>query len=132
MELRGIEHVQIAIPQGGEGEARAFYRDLLGLEEKPKPAVLSREGAWFEKGGLKVHLGVDRNFRPATRAHIAFVVDDVPGLRADALRLGFSVREAEPLEGFDRVFVNDPFGNRLEFMQPLPMSQQTSGELNRA
>lgn len=118
--VRAVDHVQLAMPSGGEDRARAFYGDLLGLPETPKPPVLAaRGGAWFEGDGVRLHLGVEADFRPARKAHVALVVDDVRALAADAAAAGYEVAEADPLEGWDRVHVFDPFGNRLELMQPL-------------
>jgi len=116
--VRAIDHVQLAIPSGGEARARGFYGALLGLPETPKPADLAgRGGCWFEDGALKVHLGVDPDFRPARKAHVAFAVEDAPGLAQRARELGCEVVEAEPLAGRARAFVFDPFGNRLEFLE---------------
>ena len=120
MTLRAIDHVQLAIPAGGEDAARGFYGDLLGLAEAPKPAELAkRGGCWFESGALKVHLGVEESFRPARKAHIAFRVDDVATLTARAQAGGFEVVQDRELPGHDRVFIFDPFGNRLEFLRPV-------------
>jgi catechol 2,3-dioxygenase-like lactoylglutathione lyase family enzyme len=120
MRLLRLDHVQLAIPEGGEGEARRFYADALGLREVPKPSNLAgRGGAWFEGGdGLRVHLGVERDFRPARKAHPAFVVSGLRDLAADLRSRGFEVVADEPLEGFDRLYANDPFGNRVELMEP--------------
>jgi len=123
MAVRSLDHVQLAMPPGREAEARAFYSSLLGLPEIAKPPHLAkRGGCWFERGALKVHLGVEKDFRPARKAHPAFIVDDVRALAAELASAGFSVVDDEPLEGYDRVFVDDPFGNRLELMEPLPSS----------
>jgi catechol 2,3-dioxygenase-like lactoylglutathione lyase family enzyme len=123
MAVRALDHVQLAMPSGREAEARAFYADLLGIPEVPKPPRLAkRGGCWFERGALKVHLGVEKDFRPARKAHPAFIVDGVRTLAAQLASAGFPVVEDEPLEGYDRVFVDDPFGNRLELMEPLPSS----------
>ncbi len=120
MTLRAIDHVQLAIPAGGEDAARGFYRDLLGLAEALKPAALAkRGGCWFESGALKVHLGVEESFRPARKAHIAFRVDDVAALAARAQIGGFEVVQDRDLPGHERVFIFDPFGNRLEFLRPV-------------
>jgi catechol 2,3-dioxygenase-like lactoylglutathione lyase family enzyme len=73
----------------------------------------------FESDGVKVHLGVDADFRPATKAHPAFVVDDVQALAREIAAAGYDVVDDEPLEGYDRIYVYDPFGNRIELMQPL-------------
>lgn len=86
----------------------------------PKSAHLAaRGGCWFEEGDLKVHLGVEADFRPATKAHPAFIVDDVRGLAIAVAAAGFAVKDDESLDGYDRVYVADPFGNRIELMQPL-------------
>ena len=120
MTLRAIDHVQVAIPPGGEGEARRFYSDFLGLLEQPKPANLAkRGGCWFESAAVKVHCGVEEPFRPARKAHIAFRVDDVPGLAARARDAGYEVIDDDLLEGHERIYIYDPFGNRLEFLRPL-------------
>ena len=121
MTILAIEHVQLAMPAGGEDSARAFYRDLLGIAEREKPPHLAvRGGCWFEDGPVKIHLGVEADFRPARKAHPALVVDDVRAL-ADRLKAaGVRVVEDEPLEGWDRVYADDPFGNRIELMTPRP------------
>lgn len=120
MRVRRLDHVQLAMPAGGEAAAVAFYQELLGIPEVPKPPHLAaRGGCWFERGTLKVHLGVDPQFRPATKAHPAFVVDDVRTLAAAIAGRGHRVVDDEPLEGYDRVYVDDPFGNRIELLQPL-------------
>ncbi len=114
-----LDHVQLAMPAGRESEAVAFYEGVLGIAQVPKPDHLAaRGGCWFEDGDLKVHLGVEADFRPATKAHPAFIVDDVRAMAAAVVAAGFAVKDDEPLDGFDRVYVSDPFGNRLELMQP--------------
>jgi catechol 2,3-dioxygenase-like lactoylglutathione lyase family enzyme len=120
MPVLALDHVQLAMPAGREDAARAFYQGLLGIPERAKPPPLARRGGcWFERGSLKVHLGVEKDFRPARKAHPAFIVE---GLRAMAGRIaaaGFRVIADEPLAGYDRVFVDDPFGNRIELMEAL-------------
>jgi catechol 2,3-dioxygenase-like lactoylglutathione lyase family enzyme len=119
MRLRSLDHVQLAMPAGQEARARAFYAEALGLPEKPKPPHLAvRGGCWFESDSVKIHLGVDREFRPARKAHPALLVEDLPKL-VDRLRAGgYRLVDDEPLEGYDRIYVYDPFGNRLELMEP--------------
>jgi catechol 2,3-dioxygenase-like lactoylglutathione lyase family enzyme len=120
MPIRSIDHVQLAMPPGRETEARAFYTGQLGIPEVHKPPQLAkRGGCWFERGALKVHLGVEANFRPARKAHPAFIVDDLAGLSSALAKAGHTLQSDEPLEGYHRVFVNDPFGNRIELMEPL-------------
>ena len=108
------------MPVGGEDAARAFYRDALGIPESPKPPHLAaRGGCWFERGALKVHLGVEPNFRAAKKAHPAFLVADLAALAAKLAAGGYRVVADEPLEGYDRLYIDDPFGNRIELMEPL-------------
>jgi catechol 2,3-dioxygenase-like lactoylglutathione lyase family enzyme len=114
-----LDHVQLAIPAGGEPVAVEFYRGLLGIPEVPKPPHLAaRGGCWFESGDLKVHLGVDPDFRPARKAHPAFIVTDLAGLVSHLEGAGVAVVEDQPLDGYNRVYVSDPFGNRIELMEP--------------
>ncbi len=118
--LETIDHVQVAIPRGGEERARSFYANLLGLPEQPKPPELAkRGGAWFESERVKVHCGVEEPFNPARKAHIAFRVDDVLSLAERARAAGYDVIDDDLLEGHERVYIHDPFGNRLEFLRPL-------------
>jgi RimJ/RimL family protein N-acetyltransferase/catechol 2,3-dioxygenase-like lactoylglutathione lyase family enzyme len=109
-----LDHVQLAMPAGREPEARSFYQGLLGLPERPKPERLAaRGGAWFESATVKVHLGVEADFRPARKAHPALIVDDLPAALERLRRAGLAVPPAEPGES---VYVDDPFGNRLELI----------------
>ena len=118
MTIVGVDHVQLAMPSGREAEARAFYSGLLGIPEIAKPAALAaRGGAWFERGTVKIHLGADADFRPARKAH-----PRAPGQRdriADRAPPdgGLSGGRGR-LAGYVCVFVSDPFGNRLELMEP--------------
>ncbi len=146
----------------------------LGIPEVPKPPELAkRGGCWFERGALKVHLGVERDFRAARKAHpapggcltnarllrpppigrfpqsfplhsphyaretiaeigsmevalataiisqTASTVRDLPLLIEKLRGLGYAVKEDGPLEGFERVYVDDPFGNRIELLAPV-------------
>ncbi len=119
MPVTSLDHIQLAMPPGRESEARAFYQGLLGIPEAKKPAnLVKRGGCWFERGALKVHLGVEADFRPARKAHPAFIVEDLAALADTLTRAGHPVRIDEPLEGYARVYVDDPFGNRIELMQP--------------
>ena len=119
-EIVGLDHLQLAMPRGREADARAFYAGILGLAELQKPPNLAaRGGAWFALGSLELHLGVEPDFRPAKKAHPAFLVRDVAGLRARLEREGFAPYDDEPLAGYQRFYVADPFGNRLEFLQPV-------------
>lgn len=110
-----IDHVQLAMPVGGEPRARAFYAEVLGLVEVPKPSALAvRGGCWFEAGDVRLHLGADADFVPARKAHPALVRS---GLRAFVAERGLEVRWNDEIPGPVRCHVDDPFGNRIELIE---------------
>lgn len=116
--ILGIDHVQVAAPRGCEVEARAFYGNLLGLEELEKPEPLrSRGGCWFRAGSHELHVGVEEPFAPARKAHPGFVVDDLAALAEQLRAQGIEVTPDETIPGVERAYVADPFGNRLELRQ---------------
>jgi catechol 2,3-dioxygenase-like lactoylglutathione lyase family enzyme len=124
MKIMAIDHVQVAIPKGGEERARAFYVRVLGLTEIEKPAKLAaRGGLWFSLGSAELHLGVETGFRPARKAHPALLVEDLPALAARCRAAGHEPVTDEPLEGYERFYVSDPFGNRLEFLEAASSGQ---------
>jgi len=107
------------MPTGRESDAIAFYEGVLGIPHVAKPARLAaRGGCWFEHGDLKIHLGVDADFRPARKAHPALLVDDLAGLIDRLATAGVPLTDDEPLDGYHRVYVDDPFGNRIELLEP--------------
>lgn len=115
--LLALDHVQLAMPAGGEDQAEAFYADLLGLVRQPKPDRLAaRGGCWFSNGSVALHLGVDPEFRPARKAHPALVVEDLDALVERLQAAGVAVRPDEDLPGVRRCHVDDPFGNRIELI----------------
>jgi catechol 2,3-dioxygenase-like lactoylglutathione lyase family enzyme len=114
-----IDHVQLAMPPGGEARACQFYEGLLSIPEMPKPPHLAaRGGCWFEHGSLKIHLGVEQEFRPAKKAHPALLVSDLESIVSRLRAAGVRIVDDEPLDGYARVYVDDPFGNRIELMEP--------------
>lgn len=117
MNVLRLDHVQLAMPAGEEAAAVAFYEGLLGVRQVEKPPHLAaRGGCWFEDGDLKIHLGVDGDFRPARKAHPALVVNGLPDLIANLRNAAVPVADDEPLNGYQRAYVEDPFGNRIELM----------------
>jgi len=117
MTITGIDHVQLAMPPRREAEARAFYGGLLGIPEVSKPPELAkRGGAWFELGAVKIHLGVEADFRPSRKAHPALLVDALPPLVERLREAGVAVVE-DALGAYSRVYVSDPFGNRIELIE---------------
>jgi catechol 2,3-dioxygenase-like lactoylglutathione lyase family enzyme len=119
MRVTGIDHVQLAMPAGQEEIAREFYARTLGIPEVPKPPELAkRGGAWFEDGAVKIHLGVEADFRPARKAHPALIVRDLAALVATLRSKGHEIVPGDGVEGYYRVHISDPFGNRIELMEP--------------
>jgi dUTP pyrophosphatase len=115
----GLHHVQLAMPGGREADAEAFYSGVLGLDRVPKPPELeARGGCWFRGPDVEVHLGVETEFRPARKAHPALVVQGLDAVRRRLEADGVEVAEDVQLEGYRRVHTFDPFGNRLELLEP--------------
>ena len=117
--ILGLDHVQVAIPAGGEDAARAFYGALLGMTEVAKPAALAvRGGCWFTAGSAVLHLGVEEPFVPARKAHPAFLVAELDSLFSALSAAGYDcVRADGEISGVRRFHTVDPFGNRIEFQQ---------------
>jgi catechol 2,3-dioxygenase-like lactoylglutathione lyase family enzyme len=116
--VAGIDHIQIAAPEGCEAAARDFYGRLLGLEEIEKPPVLrARGGCWFQCGSRQLHIGVEKEFRAARKAHPAFLVPLLDELRAALAERGIAVIDDNDLPGTRRFYAEDPWGNRLEFIE---------------
>jgi catechol 2,3-dioxygenase-like lactoylglutathione lyase family enzyme len=116
--ILAFDHVQLAMPAGGEAQARRFYVEVLGLDEVPKPAELAgRGGAWFRGGQVELHLGVQADFRPARKAHPALRVEGLSALIVRCVNAGHPVERAVPMPGVERVHVDDPFGNRIELIE---------------
>jgi catechol 2,3-dioxygenase-like lactoylglutathione lyase family enzyme len=117
-KFSGLDHVQLAAPEGCEPVARTFFGDLLGWSEIPKPENLhKRGGVWFQCGTHQVHIGVQKKFHAAKKAHPAFHVENLGDLRDYLVQKDVQVIDDEPLEGAKRFYLNDPFGNRLEFLE---------------
>jgi catechol 2,3-dioxygenase-like lactoylglutathione lyase family enzyme len=118
--LTGLDHVQLAAPPGCEAEARRFFGELLSLAEVAKPdALRDRGGVWFALGSQQLHVGVEREFAPARKAHPALTVA-AGQLDALAVRLataGFEVRWDDEIPGLRRFYSHDPWGNRIELME---------------
>ena len=114
----GIDHVQLAMPHGGEPHARRFWVDVMGLDEVTKPAQLAvNGGCWFQGAGIAIHCGVEEGFLPSRRAHPALLVDDLSILVEKLGDAGIRYKPGKDLEGYVRGDIADPFGNRIELMQ---------------
>jgi catechol 2,3-dioxygenase-like lactoylglutathione lyase family enzyme len=112
-----IDHFQLAMPAGAENRAREFFCNLLGMTEIAKPPALAkRGGCWFSSGKIQIHLGVEKDFRPATKAHPALVCHAYHEL-LELLRIaGVAVQEDSEIPEVVRCYISDPFGNRIELI----------------
>ncbi|MFD6275612.1 glyoxalase [Streptomyces sp. NPDC060209] len=116
----GLHHVQLAIPPGAEALCREFWRDILGMTELEKPSELAaRGGCWFRGGGLEIHLGVEDDFRPSSKAHPGILVSSLDVLAERLDDNGVSVTWDDAFPGYNRFYVLDKLGNRLEFLEPV-------------
>lgn len=117
MNVIGLHHVQLAMPPGEEAAATEFYEGLLGVPSVAKPSHLEvRGGCWFESEAVRILLGVESDFRSAKKAHPALLIDDLDPLRTRPADAGVSIVDDQPLPGFNRFYVSDPFGNRIELL----------------
>ncbi|MFD2445603.1 VOC family protein [Bacillus sp. CGMCC 1.16607] len=114
----GIDHIQLAAPNGCETEAREFWGNKMGLHEIPKPESLQgRGGCWFKIGNQQLHIGVEEDFQPAKKAHPAFIIRHLETFKAHLEEQGVKTKDDAPIDGRSRFFVSDPFGNRVEFLE---------------
>ena len=121
MPVVAIDHIQLAMPVGGEDAARRFFCDILGMPELAKPAALmARGGLWFQCGAIQLHLGVDKAFQPALNAHPGLIVDTLAPMLVALRAAGFPVQEDAPIPGFIRIYTADPFGNLIELREIVP------------
>jgi catechol 2,3-dioxygenase-like lactoylglutathione lyase family enzyme len=117
-EVKSLDHVQVAIPEQGEARAEAFYAGILGFEILPKPAPLAaRGGRWFGRNGVQIHVGVEKDFRPARKAHPALVFAGLDALVERLAEHGVSARWDDEIPTTRRCFIEDPFGNRIELIE---------------
>jgi catechol 2,3-dioxygenase-like lactoylglutathione lyase family enzyme len=121
LRVARIDHIQIAAPKGCEPAAREFYGSILGLMEIEKPPILAaRGGCWFKCGSQQVHIGVEQDFQPTRKAHPAFAVSDLDELRETLVARSITIVDDDNLPGQRRFYAEDPWGNRIEFVEIRP------------
>lgn len=120
MAFIAFDHVQLTMPAGSDAQAIAFFAGVLGLEKIPHPpTLLQNGGAWFRAGTVELHIGIEDDFRPVRKGHPAMVVDDLDEIARRCEDAGYDVSWDTRYPGFRRFYVRDPFGNRIEIMQPV-------------
>ncbi|UCZ52368.1 VOC family protein [Bacillus shivajii] len=116
--FKAIDHVQLAAPKGSEHQAREFFTNVLGFEEIEKPEPLKkRGGVWFKSGNIQIHIGIEDPFSPAKKAHPAFEIEKIEELKVYLKKCNVMFKEDGNLPGANRIYVDDPFGNRLEILE---------------
>lgn len=116
--FKQIDHVQLAAPRNSEDEARRFFGDVLGFSEVEKPEALKQNGGvWFECGTIQIHIGVEEPFQPAKKAHPALEITELEKLMAHLNEKGITYKQDDQLPGANRIYVHDPFGNRIEILE---------------
>jgi catechol 2,3-dioxygenase-like lactoylglutathione lyase family enzyme len=120
VKVIGVNHVQVNVSPAQLPAAREFYLGFLEMTEIPRPPVFRSDGFWFHAGGREMHIGVEENVdRPATRAHVAYEVDDVAAWRKKVEAAGLPIKEQPRIPGYERFHFRDPFGNNIELIQRL-------------
>ena len=119
MRVLGLHHAQVTVAPEDEEAARRFYCEILALPEVQKPDSLhGRGGFWVQAGDRQVHIGIEAGVdRSATKAHLAYEVDDLAAWRSHLEGAGIEPIDSAPIPGFHRFECRDPFGNRLELIQ---------------
>ncbi|WP_027964082.1 VOC family protein [Halalkalibacillus halophilus] len=116
--FKRIDHIQLAAPRDTEPEARQFFSGVLGFEEVEKPEALRKNGGvWFAFGDQQIHVGVEEPFHPAEKAHPALEVDDLDALLQHLDEHRVPYQSDEKLPGAKRIYLSDPFGNRMEVLE---------------
>jgi catechol 2,3-dioxygenase-like lactoylglutathione lyase family enzyme len=118
MKVIGVNHVQVNVTPAELPAAREFYLNFLGMKEIVRPPVFRSEGFWFHAGDREMHIGVEENVdRRATRAHVAYEVDDIAGWRKKVEAAKLPIKDQPKIPGYERFHFRDPFGNNLELIQ---------------
>ncbi|MGE7835294.1 VOC family protein [Viridibacillus arvi] len=116
--FKSIAHIQLAAPKGSEDEAKRFFGDILGFREIEKPELLrKRGGVWFEFANYQIHIGIEEPFSPAKKAHPAFEIENIEALKSHLSKNEIKFIVDEDLPGANRIYINDPFGNRIEVLE---------------
>lgn len=116
--FKSIDHVQLAAPKGSEATAKHFFGEILGFQEVEKPEILKkRGGVWFQFGNYQIHIGIEEPFEPAKKAHPAFQIENLEVLKSHLTNNNVSYIVDTDLPGANRIYVHDPFGNRIEILE---------------
>ena len=121
MKVVGVNHVQVNVTSAELPAARQFYINFLGMKEIARPPVFKSDGFWFHAGDREMHIGVEEGVdKRATRAHVAYEVDDIAGWRNKVEAARLPIKDQPKIPGHERFHFRDPFGNNIELIQRVP------------
>ncbi len=121
MSIQGFNHYNLRAPRELMDELKAFYCEVLGFEEGPRPA-LGSFGYWLYAGGrCLLHLSearpgeARRTHVTTTFDHVAFTCTNRQGMEKRLKQHDIEFRRAEvPMLGITQLFLQDPAGNGIE------------------
>lgn len=116
-----FHHVNVTVPRELEDAAKHFYREVMGLEEVPKPEESrGRGGAWYQLGQVQLHLSLEEDLGEncISKRHVCYVVSNLAEAEEKFRQAGVEIfPDDQPVPGWPRFYVRDPGGNRLEIAQ---------------
>lgn len=116
--FKAIDHIQLAAPKGSENVSRQFFSGILGFEEIEKTDTLKKNGGvWFASGNIQIHIGIEEPFSPAKKAHPAFEINNLEQLKKHLSNNKIDFLEDDKLPNANRIYIFDPFGNRIELLE---------------
>jgi catechol 2,3-dioxygenase-like lactoylglutathione lyase family enzyme len=125
-QFLGVHHVLIGVPPGQKAEAQRFYEEVLGFKPLSSPLESSGDGSlwWYECGSSEFHVAMVAEHTPHWRPHAAIRVQNLPALRERLKRHGIEPKLDYSYKGHWRIYVLDPWNNRIEFIEPLPAGHE--------
>ena len=122
-QFEGVHHVLVAVPPDAKEAAHRYYEDVLGFVPVASP-LESGGGSgnlwWYECGDAELHVSCVAEYRAHVRPHVAISVKDLPAYRERLARHGIETNLNYSYVGSWRIYVVDPWNNRLEFIEKLP------------
>ncbi|MBC8107972.1 MAG: VOC family protein [Anaerolineae bacterium] len=113
----GVNHVQVNVAHAEFERAREFYIGFMGFTEIARPSSFKSKGIWMHAGNFEMHIGLEDGVnRSATRAHVAYEVNDVEIWRRKVAGAGYEMVGQPLIPGYDRFQFRDPFGNNIEII----------------
>lgn len=114
IQFKRLDHILICIPEGTTTQARTFYGDVLGLNEIPG----NHPGGamWFRLADIELHVREEAG-NSYSKRHPAFEVMNLADAQQELDRKKVPVEYSSEIDGRQRLFFRDPFGNRFELLQ---------------